>query len=52
MEGIAKYQCLDCDYEFKTVPQPVQCPRCECLYLKWLNYSEFERQTRTPKKSS
>ena len=42
---LAKYKCLKCDYEWKQKPEPVICPVCKHLYIKWVNYeTDFVRK--------
>ena len=39
---IAKYRCLKCGLKWKEVLRgPTQCPKCNHLYIKWLNYGEL-----------
>ena len=39
---LAKYKCLKCFYEYEDKAGPTKCPRCEHLYVEWLNYEKFE----------
>jgi len=39
---IAYFQCLSCGYKWDSKPGPTQCPKCGHLYVKWLNYKEWE----------
>lgn len=39
MRYIAHYQCLRCDQKWTAIAEPVSCPGCGHLYVKWLNYA-------------
>lgn len=38
---IAAYKCLSCSFEYKGRPGPTQCPVCNGLQIKWLNYEQL-----------
>lgn len=37
----AHYRCLRCDHEWHEPAGPTQCPRCEHLYVRWVNYNDL-----------
>lgn len=37
------YKCLKCGYEWEQLPAPTQCPKCNHLYVKWLNYEQLRK---------
>ena len=38
----AEYKCLKCGCKWKEVLRgPTQCPMCNHLYVKWVNYQEL-----------
>ena len=39
----AKYKCLGCNYEYEGEPGPTECPKCDHLYVKWVNYEEWRK---------
>lgn len=39
---MAKFRCLKCGYKYQSFPGPTQCPKCNSLYVKWINYKEME----------
>jgi len=41
---LAKFMCLKCFYKWEDNPGPTQCPSCNHLYVKWLNYEEMRKQ--------
>ena len=45
----AEYQCLECKYEYISIPGPTQCPICNNLYIKWKNYDEWYEQSEIKK---
>ena len=40
---LAKHLCLKCGYKWEEVHRPTQCPKCDHLYVKWLNYEEMRK---------
>ena len=38
----ARYECYRCKHRYVGPAGPTQCPRCGNLYIKWLNYKEWE----------
>ena len=42
--NIASYKCLKCGYKYFSKPGPTQCPECDHLYVKWLNYEKLKRE--------
>ncbi len=46
----AKYKCLKCGYQYKSPPGPTQCPKCNHLYIKWLNFEDMRKQWNANKK--
>ena len=40
---LAKHKCLQCGYEWESRPGPTQCPLCNHLYIKWVNYDEMRK---------
>ena len=38
---LAKFCCLACGHEWEQPPKPTKCPKCDHLYVKWLNYEEL-----------
>ena len=40
----AKYKCLKCKYEYQELSGPTQCPKCNHLYIKWLNFEEMKKK--------
>lgn len=38
---IGKYKCLSCGHEYEHPVRPTECPICNHLYIKWLNYEEL-----------
>jgi rubrerythrin len=45
----ALYKCVKCGYEYESHPGPTQCPRCQNLYVKWVNYDEWRNKVMNPK---
>ena len=41
---LAEFLCLKCNFKWKSNPGPIQCPKCNHLYVKWLNYKEMGEQ--------
>jgi len=41
---LAKFRCLKCNHIWKSNPGPTQCPVCNHLYIKWLNYEEMRNE--------
>lgn len=37
----AKFKCLKCGYKYLSKPGPTKCPKCNHLYVKWINYEEM-----------
>jgi len=37
---IAKYKCLKCKHGWEGKCGPTMCPKCNHLYIKWLNVKE------------
>ena len=44
MKIIAIYKCLKCGVEWGSKPGPTQCPKCQHLYVKWLNYEKLRKE--------
>jgi len=40
--ALGKYKCLKCNYEWEEKHGPNQCPKCNNLYVKWLNFEEMK----------
>lgn len=40
---LAKFLCLKCSYIWESNPCPTQCPKCNHLYVKWVNYEKMRR---------
>ncbi len=38
---IAKHKCQKCGHEWEGRPGPTKCPKCNHLYITWLNYKDF-----------
>lgn len=36
----AHYRCLKCGHEWRQPPGMVDCPKCQHLYVKWVNYND------------
>ena len=36
----AHYRCLECEFEWFGKPEPVTCPKCGCIWVKWVNYTD------------
>ena len=41
MNLIAKYKCLKCKHKWEEKPGPVICPKCNHVYVKWLNLQKI-----------
>lgn len=41
MAEIAEYKCLKCSYKWSGKPEPVICPACHHIYIKWVNFDEL-----------
>lgn len=39
----AHFRCLDCGYEYWTIPGPTECPKCRHIWVKWVNYEEWRK---------
>ena len=40
-----KFKCMRCGYYFENErPGPTQCPKCNNLYVEWLNWKEVLRE--------
>ena len=39
---LASYECLRCGCKYETNPGPTTCPMCGNLYIKWINYEDFD----------
>lgn len=37
---LAKFKCMRCGYKYERKPGPTTCPKCESLYVEWLNWRE------------
>tara|TARA_Y100000310_G_C20133115_1_gene556773 strand:+ start:328 stop:489 length:162 start_codon:yes stop_codon:yes gene_type:complete len=37
----AHYRCQECGTDWWDDPKPVECPKCDYLYIDWLNYKEL-----------
>lgn len=35
---LAQYRCLKCQHTWQMLPGVAICPKCEHLYVRWLNY--------------
>ena len=45
MKDISEYRCLRCKHNWKEIHKgPTQCPKCNYLYVKWLNYEEMRKE--------
>lgn len=40
---LAKHKCLKCGCKWDSRPGPTQCPLCNHLYIKWVNYDEMRK---------
>ena len=38
----AEYKCKKCHYEWKAIPDTVECPKCHHFYIKWVNYEKMK----------
>jgi len=43
---VAIFKCLKCDYKWKDMTGPTQCPKCGHLYVKWVNYEQLAKKWR------
>jgi len=41
-ELTTKGKCMRCSYEFSGKTGPMKCPKCNHLYVEWLNYQEMK----------
>lgn len=41
MRLVAQYKCLKCLHEWNGECGPTICPKCNHVYVKWLNYDEL-----------
>ena len=41
-ELLKEFVCMKCNYRWETLVNHPSCPKCNHLYLKWLNYALFE----------
>jgi rubrerythrin len=41
---LAKFKCIKCDFLWESNPGPTQCPKCDHLYVKWLNYEQMRKE--------
>ena len=37
----ASYKCDKCGYKWNSNPKQTICPKCNHLYVEWLNYKEW-----------
>jgi len=44
LKNDAKYKCMNCGYRYESQPCPTQCPKCNHLYVKWMNYKEMRKK--------
>ena len=42
MSILAQYQCQNCKLKWQKRPGPQTCPRCQHLYIDWLNVDDFK----------
>jgi len=40
------FKCLKCGHQWKQRSGQSQCPKCDHLYVKWLNYEEQRKKWR------
>jgi len=40
----AEFQCLSCKHQWEDKPGPIECPKCNHIYVKWLNYKKMEKE--------
>lgn len=46
----ALYKCVKCGYEYESLlPRSAQCPKCQNLYVEWVNYDEWRNKVMKPK---
>jgi len=38
----AEFECLGCGYKWESVPGFTICPKCYHIWVKWVNYEEWE----------
>lgn len=41
---LAKFRCLKCGYEWEDIQGPTQCPKCNHLWVKWVNYKYMKKK--------
>jgi rubrerythrin len=41
--NIARYRCEGCGHLWNQKPGMVDCPKCKCIHVEWLNYDELEQ---------
>jgi hypothetical protein len=39
---LAKFKCTSCSFHYEEKPGGTKCPKCQCLYVTWVNYLEWE----------
>lgn len=39
----AVYKCLRCGKEWEQIAAPTQCPHCDFMYVKWVNYEQLRK---------
>lgn len=38
------FRCLKCGFIWKDYPGPTECPNCNHLYVKWVNFEEWREE--------
>ena len=38
---LAEFKCLKCGHKWHNKPGPTQCPICNYLYVRWVNYEQW-----------
>ena len=39
--GCVEARCCRCGFEWRARPDPLTCPKCGHVYVKWVNYEQF-----------
>lgn len=37
----AEYKCMRCKFEYEDSPGLTQCPKCNHLYIEWINHEQY-----------
>ena len=41
--GCVHAKCLKCGFEWRARPDPLTCPKCHHVYVKWVNFDEHRK---------